>query len=225
MDQARLQAKVAKGYNKAAVRIGAQATLYRPSSPLNAMSAAHSSFMAAFSADQKFKFSATASWGKPPVYGLFDTTDIQDADIVSCGGENYFVCRFEPFRPPTCMLCNHVVAVSGNPNSVSGVSGSGGVCSKVGYQPGYSSTGNDAVQTLGSGIPACIDIFAKNEASKSGVPGEAKVANYWIYLPRIAGLMVYPNMTIQDEMGRTYLVDGVDISQFGLKCLVRVVQV
>lgn len=224
MDQALLQQKVARGYAKAALRLGAMTTQYRPASLTAPMATAHASFLAAFNDDKNFGFARPALWDKPAVFGLFDTTDVQSGDLMTCAGENYFVTRLEPFRPPLCMLCNRVVSIVGQPGQGS-TNGDGAVCTDVGASDDYGAAGDtDGQTTLASGWPAFIQIKGKGSPTGDGIPGSVKAADYEMLLPVMPGFIPTVQMAVTTDLGTTYTLTAVEPSQYGNRCLMSVRQ-
>ena len=225
MDQAHVQSHVAKGYAKAALRLGATTTQYRPATLTAPMATAYATFLAAFNNDKKFGFDGPALWDKPAVFGLFDTTDVQSGDLLTCAGENYFVARLEPFRPPLCMLCNRVVSIASQPGQGS-TNGDGAVCTDVGASDDYVTAGDTSVQTtLAAGWPAFIQIKNKGNAVGDGIPGSIKAAEYEMFLPLMPDFVPAVQMAVTTDLGTTYTISAVEPSQYGNRCLMGVRQV
>lgn len=225
MYQALVQQKVARGYAKAALRLGAATAQYRPASLTAPMATAYATFLAAFNNDRTFGFDGPALWDKPAVFGLFDTTDVQSGDLLTCAGENYFVARLEPFRPPLCMLCNRVVSIAGQPGQ-GGTNGDGAVCTDVGASDDYGTAGDTSDQaTLASGWPAFIQIKNKGNAVGDGIPGSIKAADYEMFLPLMPDFVPAVQMAVTTDLGTTYTISAVEPSQYGNRCLMGVRQV
>ncbi|MFT9361252.1 hypothetical protein [Acetobacter okinawensis] len=223
MYQALLQQKVARGYAKAALRLGATTAQYRPTALDAPMSTPYATLLAAFNNDKKFGFDGPALWGRPAVFGLLDTTDVQAGDLLTCAGENYFVARMEPFRPPLCMLCNRAVSLSGLPGQ-GNANGDGGVCTDVGASNDYG-TGGSGKTILASGWPAFIQIKNKGGTTGDGIPGSIKAADYEMFLPVMPNFVPTTYMTVTTDLGMTYTISAVEPSQYGNRCLMGVNQV
>ncbi|WP_019091745.1 hypothetical protein [Komagataeibacter europaeus] len=225
MYQALVQQKVASGYANAALRLGATTAQYRPGSLTAPMTTAYATMLAAFNADKAFGFQAPALWDKPAVFGLFDTTDVQSGDLLTCAGENYFVARLEPFRPPLCMLCNRVVSLSGQLGQGS-TNGNGAVCTDVGASDDYGTAGDTTDQTtLASGWPAFIQIKNRKDTVGDGIPGSIKASEYEMFLPLMPDFIPTVQMAVTTDLGTTYTISAVEPSQYGNRCLMSVRQV
>jgi len=215
MDQATLQTKVAKGYGKAAVRLGATTTQYRPTSVATPLGTAHATFLAAFNNDAGFSFKQPTPWGKPMVYGLFDTTDVAAGDLLVSGSDTYFVARFEAYQPPLCVLCNNALTFSPGTTGSNG-SASSGTCAVAGVQPGYSGIAASEGAVTGA-WPCSLLLRRIGQVPNSGIPGAQKPGDYEILLPIMPDFQPEPYMTAVDRNGQIYTIEAVEISQFGYK--------
>lgn len=228
MDQARLQAKVAKGYGKAAQRVGALTTQYRPTSLTDPMGVAHATLFADFASDAAFSFRKPPLWDKPTVFGLFDTTDVQAGDILVAPMGTYFVARFEPFRPAVCVLTNRTVSFAATDQSGSGATdgSSSDACNLAGYQDGYNGQSTDGTGSVeASGWPVSIILKNKGERVSSGLPGNLRSGQFEMLAPIIPGFTPRPYMTVTDDMGTEYTVDAVEPSQYGNRLMISVNQI
>ncbi|WP_197460399.1 hypothetical protein [Gluconobacter albidus] len=199
MQQAMIAARLSRGYAKAAQVLGASGEQYRPSGGLTPMDVLYAQPMLAFDVDAGFSFERPIGWGIPTEYVLTDRRDdTQVGDILAASGRTYFVASVEPLRPPLCVVCSRTVSVSG----VTGV-----------------------VQTLVSECPAAIIMRAKGESSGSGVPGATRPGQSVMYLPLLPGVVLTPYMTVTTDLGTTYTVNAVEISGFGIRCIMSFQQV
>jgi len=222
MDQATLQAKVAKGYGKAAIRLGATTAQYRPSSLTSPLADVHGTFLAAFNNDAGFSFKQPTPWGKPMVFGLFDTTDVQAGDLLACGADTYFVARFEPFQPPLCVQCNNAVTLSPGNSGASGADSSG-ACSIAGLEPGYSGLSSLSSDLTGA-WPCYLGIKNSGRGTDSGLPGSERAAEFDLFLPLMPGFVPAPYMTFTDDDGIGYTIGAVESSPYGFRCIASVQQ-
>ncbi|MCE2563654.1 hypothetical protein [Komagataeibacter sp. FNDCF1] len=209
MDQTTLCHLAARGFARAASRIGAPAIQYRPVTPASPCATPHAQVMAAFSNDRAFGFAGPALWDVPFVFALLDTADVLAGDIVICGADTYFIARAEPFRPPLCVLCNAVVAISTTTAVVADVASPGG----------YATSGDVSAQTtIASGWPAMI-----RPGSGAGVPGPVQpgtihTGGYEMFLPAIPTLTLQPAMWVSDGAGSRYTIGGARVSPWGMRC-------
>ncbi|BAK82882.1 hypothetical protein [Komagataeibacter medellinensis] len=209
MDQPTLCHLAARGFARAATRIGAPATQYRPTAPASPCATPHARVMAAFNNDRAFGFVGPALWDVPFVFALLDTTDVRAGDIVVCGTETYFIARAEPFRPPLCVLCNAVVNISTTLPVAADVAAPGG----------YATSGDVSAQaTIATGWPAMI-----RPGSGAGVPGPVQpgsihTGGYEMFLPAIPTVTVQPAMWADDGAGSRYTIGAARASPWGVRC-------
>ncbi|GBR68916.1 hypothetical protein [Gluconobacter kanchanaburiensis] len=199
MQQTMIAARLSRGYARAATVLGASGEQYRPSGGVLPMETLHAQPTLAFDVDAEFSFTQPIGWGIPTEYVLTDRRDDTEVgDILVASGRTYFVASVEPLRPPLCVVCSRTV-------SVSGVTGT--------------------VQTLVSECPAGIIMRAKGESSGSGVPGATRPGQSVIYLPLLPGVVLTPYMTVTTDLGTTYTINAVEISEFGIRCTMSLQQV
>ncbi|GAN86142.1 hypothetical protein LU298_13590 [Komagataeibacter intermedius] len=216
MDQPALCRLAARGFTRAAARVGVLATQYRPTTATSPCATAHARVMAAFSNDRAFGFAGPALWDVPFVYALMDTTDVQAGDILTCAGETYFIARAEPFRPPLCVLCNAVVDITTTVAQAADVADPGG----------YGTSGDATTQVAcATGWPAMI-----RAGGGAGVPGPAQpgaihAGGFEMFLPVMPGVSVQPAMWARDANGPRYTIGGARAGPWGTRCLLGQQQV
>ncbi|WP_249211467.1 hypothetical protein [Gluconobacter cerinus] len=119
-------------------------------------------------------------------------------DILTCGGNTFFVAAVDDLRPPLCVACNRIVEISG----VSGTQGN-----------------------IVEECPAAIVLRSKGEGPGSGIPGSAKPGQFVMYLPRLPGIVLQPYMTVATDLDTTYTINAVEMSDWGLRCTMSLQQV
>lgn len=209
MDQPALCHLAARGFALAAARVGAATVQYRPATATGPCATPHARTMAAFSNDRAFGFAGPALWDVPFVYALMDTTDVRAGDILTCGGETWFIARAEPFRPPLCVLCNAVVDITATMAQAADVAAPGG----------YATSGDVTAQVpFATGWPAMI-----RPGSGAGVPGPAQpgaihAGGFEMFLPAIPGVTIQPAMWARDAGGTRYTIGGARAGPWGTRC-------
>lgn len=228
MDQARVDYLSNKGFMKAAQRVGSSTTQYRPSQLTAPMAQVYATFMAAFSRDAAFSFTQPLTWGRPNGIGLFDTTDVQTGDIVVNNGDTFFVSRKEAFRPAIVILCNRVVSLFGSLGTApqnDALSGST-ACPLAGVQSDYGTSFSGGANAAASGWPCSILLSGRGDRSASGVPGASRASTFQLLLPELpGGVFPQPYSNIRDDLGNTYRIDSVEVTQYGIRCGIHLVQV
>ncbi|EHH67011.1 hypothetical protein [Gluconobacter morbifer] len=199
MRQGLIASRIARGYAKAASVLGCVGAQYRPASGIDPMKTVYAQPTLAFDSDPEFSLSRQRNWGVVADYVLTDRRDdTLVGDILVCDGKTYFVTAVDVLRPPLCVACSRVVTVSG----VTGTQ-----------------------ETVVSGAPAAIVLKARGEASGSGVPGAARPGQFLLYLPLLPGVVLQPYMTVTTDLGTTYTVNAVEMSDYGIRYTMSMQQV
>lgn len=210
MDQPALNRLAARGFARAAARVGAACAQYRPTGAMQPMGVAHAQVVAAFSSDRAFGFAGPALWDAPFVYALMDTTDVQAGDILTSAGQTCFVARCEPFRPPLCVLCNATVTLAATPAPAAALANPGG----------YATSGDASAQaTVASGWPALIRLGAGATVPGPGQPGAIHGGGMEMFMPAIPGVTLQPAMWVSDAGGARYTIGSARASPWGTRCL------
>ncbi|WP_252350159.1 hypothetical protein [Gluconobacter cerinus] len=194
-----IASRLCRGYAKAAGILGHSGEQYRPDNPLSPMQNIYAHPMLAFDSSADFTFSRSPNWGGVMEYVLTDCReDTVVGDILTCGGNTFFVAAVDDLRPPLCVACNRSVEVSG----VSGTQGN-----------------------IVEECPAAIVLRSKGEGSGSGIPGSAKPGQFVMYLPRLPGIVLQPYMTVTTDLDTTYTINAAEMSDWGLRCTMSLQQV
>ena len=194
-----IASRLCRGYAKAAGILGHSGEQYRPDNPLSPMQNIYAHPMLAFDSSADFTFSRSPNWGGVMEYVLTDCReDTVVGDILTCGGNTFFVAAVDDLRPPLCVACNRTVEISG----VSGTQG-------------------NVVEEC----PAAIILRSKGEGSGSGIPGSAKPGQFVMYLPRLPGTVLQPYMTVTTDLDTTYTINAAEMSDWGLRCTMSLQQV
>ncbi len=194
-----IASRLCRGYAKAAGILGHSGEQYRPDNPLSPMQNIYAHPMLAFDSSADFTFSRSPNWGGVMEYVLTDCReDTVVGDILTCGGNTFFVAAVDDLRPPLCVACNRTVEISG----VSGTQG-------------------NVVEEC----PAAIILRSKGEGSGSGIPGSAKPGQFVMYLPRLPAIVLQPYMTVTTDLDTTYTINAAEMSDWGLRCTMSLQQV
>ena len=206
MNQAEIQAKVAFGLGKAAQYVGAMVTQYRPIGSANPMSAAaHGTLLAAFDQDGTLSLAKPQAWDKPFVFAAMDTTDVASGDIL-VGLDTYFVARFEPMRPPLCVLTNRVVAFLTEADGEGAAFGEGA---------GFSGRAASTDVAVASGWPAAVIPKSRGTPDPLKLPTDTMEARFEVFAPRIPGVTLTAGMRMTDDLGAAAIIETAELQPHG----------
>ncbi|MDE1179495.1 hypothetical protein [Paraburkholderia sp.] len=111
MDSAKLQNRVYKGYQKAALRIGPLYGVYRPSSPLDPLGLGPVvTLNASFNAED-MTYSKPNKYGKPTWFCLVDGTQVMVGDYLINDSQTFFIAAMQPILPILAVDCNRTINV------------------------------------------------------------------------------------------------------------------
>ncbi len=205
MDQSRLQAKIYRGYQAAALRIGARCTLYRPSSTTNPIVSGNvvTTLMAAFDTNPAFTFKAPSLYAKPTWYGLFDATLALPGDyIVTPDGDTYFIASLEKTHPPLCIACNGVGTFK-RPDP---------------HPPGADYYGGDQrlqEDVLLSDWPISILQGTKAERGVTQLPGDVRWVWAAVLAPHLPGVTLRDGDRLFDNLNRSFTLSSTELTNLG----------
>ena len=201
MNEATLQAKIYSGYAQAALRIGKQATHYRPASATAPLTVHGSSLYASFA--QNFDFAQPNKYGNATWKVLVDGSQTQPGDYLTTGDGTWFIAAQQPLLPIYAVNCNRVISV--RRTTQTGTSGA------VGY--GGATAGNE--QVLMSGWPASVLQGTKGEKNPANIPEDERMPWWVILVPAYTGIIIRTSDIIRDELNRKYSVSSAELTDLG----------
>jgi len=202
MDSATLQARIFKGYGKAAQRIGPVNTVYRASSAIAPLGATVTTLNASFNAED-MKYGHPNKYGKPTWFGVFDGTLVHVGDYLTGPQGTFFVAAMQLTLPILMVECNRTINVM-RPQQQTGIGA-------VGY--GGDTDANETL--LMQGWPASVLQGTKGEKSETHLPGDVRMAWWSILMPQYAGVVLRSDDIITDDLSRRYVVSSAELTGAG----------
>lgn len=216
MDGLRIQDKLYRGYAKSARKVGLQHHRFRPASatlPLSPANALPDLPVLIERHMGKFKYDAPEVHGKPYRDAIADGSLLAVGDylVPADGRETMFIAAMQPIEPLLLVACNAVVSIVRTPKTNS-----------VGASTGYSGVNRASEQTLISGWPCSLIMGAHGERSTTMLPSEPRSdPGLTVMLPSMPdGTQFDTGMSLIDEHGTRYLVDGLEHSSMGWRMTV-----
>lgn len=200
-----LQAKLYKGYAKAAQRVGTAFKLYRPTLFDEAISQGTLIEEEIFVALSQDKFFVNPSkYGNSVWQALLDGSLTKVFDYIQNDqGDTYFINSMPQIVPIQVIECNTIIDV---------------VCPAQPVSVGVSSYSGNTVtseEVLMRGWPASSLNGTKWERNMAGLPGDER--NPWkiILLPFFPGVIIKTNYILIDEFRQRWSVSSAELSGFG----------
>lgn len=207
MDAAKLQARIYTGYAKAAQRIGFDVDLYRPTTanyPLAGINRLRS-FPASFNAED-MAYRKPNKYGHPTWYGLFDGSLTQVGDYLTNSRDGtYFIAAQQTALPILLVQCTSTINVL-RPQQQTGVGA-------LGYG-GHTKTTEVALMLQ---WPASILQGTKGEKADSILPGDTRSPWFSVLLPRVPSVSIRSGDIITDDIGRSFVVSSVEVTDLGYR--------
>lgn len=203
MDAAKLQQKVYAGYAKAALRIGPDFDLYRPSAPDNPLDAGNkvATLPASFNAED-MKYGKPNKQVKPTWYVLIDGRITQVGDYLQNSKQTFFIAAQQTILPILAVECNRIISIL-RPAAPAG----------VGQLP-YNGNIDATEVSLMENWPASVLQGTKGEAEKI-LPGDTRNPWWAILLPYWSGVTLRSADIITDDLERRYVVSSAELTDLG----------
>jgi hypothetical protein len=204
MNGQKLQDRLYLGLGLSARHVGQSADAYRPTGPFNPLDKQNRFLrLPATFVSAKGNNGRTNAYGDPLWHGIFDASYTRAGDYLILGTENFFIASQEPLLPVLCVKANRIVSVV-RPNMQSSM-----VSNVYG---GY---------TLGDSAPLLegwpVSLLGENRSSASAVnlPTDQAVPYWNVLLPILPGVMLSPGDLISDDLGRTAVITGSELTSLG----------
>ena len=204
MDGQKLQDRLYLGLGASARHIGRQADAFRPKGPLQPLHKANRFLrLPATFVSAKGNSGRTNLFGDPLWYGIFDASYTRPGDYIVLESGTYFIVSQEPLLPVLCVKANRTISIV-QPNVQSGPAGNA--------YGGFTSGG---YATLIDAWPASVLGENRTSASSVDLPTDQAVPYWNILLPGLAYPVVSPGDRITDDLGRSAIVAGTELSDLG----------
>jgi hypothetical protein len=204
MNGRKLQDRLYLGSGLSARQVGQSADAFRPKGPFNPL-------------DKQNRFlrlpatfvSAKGSGGRTNVYGdalwhgIFDASYTRAGDYLILETGKFFIASQEHLLPVLCVKANRIISIVRPNLQTSPASNAYG-----GYTSGSS-------VPLMEGWPASVLGENRSSASETDLPTD-QVIPYWnVLLPAVARVILSPGDLITDDLDRTAVIAGSELTDLG----------
>jgi hypothetical protein len=210
MDSRSLQDRLYFGLGLSAVHVGQTADAFRPAGafePLNKQNRflrLPAAFMPAKGGSE-----TTNTYGQPLWHGIFDASHTQSGDYLILGKKTFFIASQEPLLPVLCVLANRTISVA-RPT----------VQTATGTNPYGGFTANSS-SALMSRWPASVlgeDRMTRNIAD---LPTDQAIPYWNILVPAPSGVLLAPGDMITDDIGRSAVIAGSELTSLGWRIIAK----
>jgi hypothetical protein len=211
MDAATIQAKIFAGRAKAALRIGYDCQVFRPTSVTAApLASPVTTLRAAFNAaDGTYK--GPSLYGKPVWFGDLDGSQVRPGDYLvrTLDGATFFVAAMQPLLPIVLIDCPRTLRVTRQQAQTAvGAVSYGGL--QVASEAPVLGLASDHLTYW----PASI-LMGKSAGDSLNLPGSAATAGWRVLLPPSVPVVVMAGDTLTDDLGRRFMVNAAELTDLG----------
>jgi hypothetical protein len=210
MNGHRLQDRLYLGLGVSARRIGQPADAFRPAGPFHPLNPENRFLrLPATFISASGKYGHANQFGDVFWYGIFDGSYTQPGDYLVIGSGQFFVASQAPLLPILCVRANRIISIA-QPKMQMGIASN----AYGGYTLGSSII-------LIDGWPASV--LGENRSSRSitDLPTD-QVIPYWsVLMPSPSGIVLSPGDIITDDLGRTAVIVGSELTDLGWRISAR----
>ncbi|MDR3532821.1 MAG: hypothetical protein P4L90_19985 [Rhodopila sp.] len=204
MNGRKLHDRLYLGLGLSARHIGQSADAFRPKGPFRPLDKQNrflrlpATFVSAKGNDGRTNVYGEVLW-----HGIFDASYTRPGDYLVLETGIYFVASQVPLLPVLCVGTNRTISVA-RPNMQTGTA--------TNSYGGY--TSNSSL-TLMEGWPASVLGENKSSAPVVNLPADQTVPYWNVLVPAPAGITLSPGDLINDDLGRTAVIAGSELTDLG----------
>jgi hypothetical protein len=204
MNGRKLQDRLYLGLGLSARHVGQSADAFRPKGPFNPLDKQNrflrlpATFTSAKGSDGRTNVYGEALW-----HGVFDASYTCAGDYLVLETGSFFVASQEALLPVLCVKTNRIISIVRPNMQTTTASNSYG-----GYTSGSS-------VTLMEGWPASVFGESRSSASMTDLPTDQAVPYWNILLPAVGRVILSPGDFITDDLARTAVIAGSELTNLG----------
>jgi hypothetical protein len=204
MDGCKLQDRLYLGFGLSARHVGRSADAFRPKGPLDPLDKQNrflrlpAAFVSASGGAGRTNVYGEALW-----HGIFDASYTRPGDYLVLEKERFFIASQAPLLPLLCVLTNRTISIA-RPNTQTSAATNG--------YGGYFSGGS---MTLLDGWPASVLVDSRSGSSGVNLPTDQAVSFLSILIPTTEGIIVSDGDLVTDDLGRTAIITGSELTDLG----------
>jgi hypothetical protein len=204
MNGRKLQDRLYLGLGLSARHVGRLADAFRPSGPFDPLDKQNRFLrLPATVVSTRGEYGHTNLFGNSLWYGVFDASYTRPGDYVVMESGTFFVASQTPLLPILCVKSNRTISIV-QPKMQTTIANN----SYGGYTSGSSIT-------LMRGWPASVLGENRTSRSTADLPTD-QVTPYWsVLVPSPAGVVLSPGDIITDDLGRTAVIAGTELTNLG----------
>jgi hypothetical protein len=210
MDSRRLQDRLYFGLGLSAIHAGQTADAFRPAGPFDPLNK-QNRFMrlpAAFMPPNGGS-DTTNTYGQPLWHGIFDASYTRPGDYLVLGSKTFFIASQEPLLPVLCVMANRTISAA-RPS----------VQTATGTNPYGGFTANSS-SALMARWPASVLGEDRMTKIAADLPGDQAIPYWNILVPAPSGVLLAPGDMITDDIGRSAVIAGSELTSLGWRIIAK----
>ena len=212
MNGIKLQDRLYLGLGRSARFVGRSTDAFRPNGPFNPLDRQNRFLrLPATFVSAKGSGTRTNSHGEALWHGVFDGSYTRVGDYLVLGTGTFFVISQVPLLPILCVRTNRTISITRPSMQTATAANTYG---------GY--TSSNSVMLM-SEWPASVLGENRSGASATGLPGD-QTSPYWaILIPAPAGVLLSSGDIVTDDLGRTAVIAGSELTDLGWRISAKMV--
>lgn len=204
MDGRKLQDRLYLGMGRSARHIGRSADAFRPKGAFNPLDRQNrflrlpATFVSASGGTTRTNVYGDVLW-----HGIFDASYTQAGDYIVSETGTFFVASQDPLLPVLCVKSNRTVSII-RPNMQTNTA--------TNAYGGYTSGGSTILM---AGWPASVLGENRSGASAVDLPADTTVPHWSVLLPAASHVILSPGDLISDDLNRTAVIAGSELTALG----------
>lgn len=145
----------------------------------------------------------TNAYGDPLWHGVFDASYTQVGDYLAVGPDRFFIASQVHLLPILCVRANRMISIARPGMQTTTAENSYG---------GYISSSS---VTIMENWPVSILAETRSGASNTDLPTDQNIPYWSLLMPALAGLTISPGDLVTDDLGRTAVIAGTELTDLG----------
>lgn len=155
------------------------------------------------------RFTRTNEFGNALWCGIFDGSYTKPGDYLVTPSATYFVASQAPLLPILCARTNRTISIA-RPNVQANIAGNA--------YGGYTAGGSTMLM---AGWPASILGGGQSSHSTADLPTDQGTPNWNVLVPPPIGVILSPGDIITDDLSRTAVISGSELTDLGWRIIAR----
>jgi hypothetical protein len=210
MNGRKLQDRLYLGLGLSAKHVGRSTDAFRPSGPSQPLDAQNRFLRLPATFTSSYgKYSQTNQFGNALWYGIFDASYTRPGDYLVTADATYFIASQAPLLPVLCARTNRIISIA-RPNAQANIGGN----TYGGYTLGGSTM-------LMANWPASILGEGRSSHSTADLPTDQGTPLWSVLVPPSMSVVLSPGDIITDDLGRTAVISGSELTNLGWRIIAK----